>query len=124
MKKNTGVQAASRFDAVKWLVAILLIALAVVGNALFDTQPLPYRILGVIVVAGLGLAAGFSTSKGHALIELGRNAKKEIQRVVWPTRQETTQTTVIVIAAVFIVGLFLWLIDTLLGYGVFYIVNR
>ena len=111
MKKNTGVQAASRFDAVKWLVAILLIALAVVGNALFDTQPLLYRILGVIVVAGLGLVA------------LGRNAKKEIQRVVWPTRQETTQTTVIVIVAVFVVGLFLWLIDTLLSYGVYYIVN-
>lgn len=118
MKKSTGVQAASRFDAVKWLVAILLIALAVVGNTWFDTQPLPYRILGVILVAGLGLVVGFSTSKGSALIELGRNAKKEIQRVVWPTRQETTQTTAIVIVAVLIVGLVLWLIDTLLSYGV------
>ena len=118
MKKITGVQAASRFDAVKWLVAVLLVALAVVGSTQFVTQPLPYRILGVILVAGLGLAVFFSTTKGRALIELGQSAKKEIQRVVWPTRQETTQTTAIVIVAVLIVGLVLWLIDTLLSYGV------
>ena len=118
MKKNTGVQAASRFDAVKWLIAVLLVALAVVGSTQFVSQPLPYRILGVILVAGLGIAVFFSTAKGRALVELGQSAKKEIQRVVWPTRQETTQTTAIVIVAVLIVGLVLWLIDTLLSYGV------
>ena len=42
--------------------------------------------------------------------------RREIQRVVWPTRQETVQTTAIVLGAVLIVGLLLWLIDTTLGW--------
>ena len=50
-------------------------------------------------------------------MELARSAKKEIQRVVWPTRPETIQTTAIVLVAVLVVGLMLWLIDTLLGWA-------
>ncbi|WP_438879405.1 preprotein translocase subunit SecE, partial [Bacillus cereus group sp. Bce036] len=48
---------------------------------------------------------------------LAVSAKKEIQRVVWPTRPETIQTTAIVLVAVLVVGLMLWLIDTLLGWA-------
>lgn len=118
MKQNAGVQAASRFDAVKWTVALVLIALAVFGNIYFAQAPLLYRVLGVVAVAGLGVIAGFTTQKGHDLLDLARNAKKEIQRVVWPTRQETVQTTAIVMVAVLVVGLVLWLIDTLLGWAV------
>lgn len=118
MKQNAGVQAASRFDAVKWTVALVLVALAVAGNIYFAQTPLLYRVLGVIIVAGLGVVIGFTTSKGRDLLDLARNAKKEIQRVVWPTRQETVQTTAIVMVAVLVVGLVLWLIDTLLGWGV------
>lgn len=118
MKQNAEVQAASRFDAVKWTAALILVALAVAGNIYFAQTPLLYRVLGVIIVAGLGVVVGFTTSKGQGLLDLARNAKKEIQRVVWPTRQETVQTTAIVMVAVLVVGLVLWLIDTLLGWGV------
>lgn len=55
--------------------------------------------------------------KGRDLVELAISAKKEIQRVVWPTRPETIQTTAIVLVAVLVVGLMLWLIDTLLGWA-------
>ncbi|WP_027349283.1 preprotein translocase subunit SecE [Halotalea alkalilenta] len=116
MKNNAEVQTTSRHDAIKWAIAVVLVALAVAGNIYFADQPLLYRVLGVVVVAGLGVYVGFTTVKGRELIELGRSAKKEIQRVVWPTRQETIQTTAIVMVAVLIVGLVLWLIDTLLGW--------
>ncbi|ANF59389.1 preprotein translocase subunit SecE [Halotalea alkalilenta] len=116
MKNNAEVQTTSRHDAIKWAIAVVLVALAVAGNIYFADQPLLYRVLGVVVVAGLGVYVGFTTAKGRELIELGRSAKKEIQRVVWPTRQETIQTTAIVMVAVLIVGLVLWLIDTLLGW--------
>lgn len=118
MKNNAEVQATSRHDALKWVLAFVLVAIAVVGNIYFDNQPLLYRLVGVVIVGGLGVFVGFTTAKGHELIELGRNAKKEILRVVWPTRQETVQTTVIVLVAVIVVGLVLWLIDTLLGWAV------
>lgn len=118
MKNNAEVQASSHYDVPKWVVAFLLVAVAVVGNLYFSDQPLFYRLVGVVIVGGLGVFIAFTTSKGHQLVELGRNAKKEILRVVWPTRQETFQTTAIVIAAVVVVGLVLWLIDTLLGWAV------
>ncbi|MGJ8526622.1 Protein translocase subunit SecE [Halomonadaceae bacterium LMG 33818] len=116
MKNNAEVQASSNHDAIKWAIAFVLVAVAVVGNIYFDTQPLFYRLLGVVIVGGLGVFIGFKTSKGRELIDLGRNAKKEILRVVWPTKQETIQTTAIVLVAVAIVGLVLWLIDTALAW--------
>ena len=70
----------------------------------------------VVLCALAGLIA-LTTTKGRDLVELAISAKKEIQRVVWPTRPETIQTTAIVLVAVLVVGLMLWLIDTLLGWA-------
>ena len=49
------------------------------------------------------------------LIGFGREARMEVRKVVWPSRQETVQTTFMVIVAVIIIGIFLWLIDMLLA---------
>ncbi|MBZ9558966.1 MULTISPECIES: preprotein translocase subunit SecE [Modicisalibacter] len=115
MKQNAEVQE-SRHDGLKWAVVLILVALAVVGNSYFADQALLYRVLGVVAL-GLGAAAvALTTAKGRSLLELARSSRKEIQRVVWPTRQETVQTTAIVLVAVLVVGLMLWLIDTLLGW--------
>ncbi len=116
MKHNAEVQE-SRHDGLKWAVVVTLLVLAVVGNTYFAGVGLIYRVLGVValcVVAGL---LALTTSRGRELTELAKNAKKEIQRVVWPTRPETIQTTGIVLVAVLVVGLMLWLIDTLLGWA-------
>jgi preprotein translocase subunit SecE len=69
------------------------------------------------VLCALAAVIAFTTTKGQELLELARSAKKEIQRVVWPTRPETIQTTGIVLVAVLVVGLMLWMIDTLLGWA-------
>jgi len=56
---------------------------------------------------------------------LGRNvwgfvleSKQEVRKVVWPTREETFRTTLLVFGMVFIVGLILWLLDMFLFWGV------
>ncbi|KAA0013241.1 preprotein translocase subunit SecE [Billgrantia pellis] len=116
MKHNAEVQE-SRHDGLKWAVVVTLLVLAVVGNAYFADQAILYRVLGVVVLCAAAAAIALMTAKGRELAELARNAKKEIQRVVWPTRPETVQTTAIVLVAVLIVGLMLWLIDTLLGWA-------
>lgn len=43
------------------------------------------------------------------------DVRAELNRVVWPTRRDTTTTTFVVISMVISVSLFLWLVDTLLG---------
>lgn len=107
----------SRHDGLKWAVVVTLLVLAVVGNGYFSDQAILYRVLGVVVLSVTAGLIALTTTKGRELTELAVSAKKEIQRVVWPTRPETVQTTAIVLVAVLVVGLMLWLIDTLLGWA-------
>lgn len=116
MKHNAEVQE-SRHDGIKWAIVVILVVVAVVGNSYFAEQALLYRVLGVVALGLAAAALALTTAKGRSLVELARSSRKEIQRVVWPTRQETIQTTAIVLVAVLLVGLMLWLIDTLLGWA-------
>ncbi|WP_043529084.1 preprotein translocase subunit SecE [Litchfieldella xinjiangensis] len=116
MKHNAEVQE-SRHDGLKWAVVVALVVVAVVGNSYFDDQAMLYRVLGVVAMCALAAGVALTTAKGRSLVELARSSRKEIQRVVWPTRPETVQTTAIVLVAVLVVGLVLWLIDTLLGWA-------
>ncbi|QEA38066.1 preprotein translocase subunit SecE [Pistricoccus aurantiacus] len=116
MKHNAEVQE-SRHDGLKWAIVFTLVVVAVVGNSYFADQALLYRVLGVVAVSLMAAALALTTTKGRNLLELARSARKEIQRVIWPTRQETIQTTAIVLVAVLVVGLMLWLIDTFLGWA-------
>ncbi|WP_028470779.1 preprotein translocase subunit SecE [Neptunomonas japonica] len=106
----------SKFDTLKWLVVVLLVAAGVVGNSMYAEQSLLYRVIALLV---LGLVAGFvalQTEKGRAFFTLFKEAKNEVRKVVWPTRQETLQTTAMVVVVVLLIGLMLWGLDTLLGW--------
>ena len=107
---------ASRFDGLKWLVVFALIGAAVVGNSYYADQSLLYRVLGILalgVVAGL---VALQTAKGAAFWALVKGSRTEIRKVVWPTRQETVQTTMIVVVFVLLVALILWGLDSFLGW--------
>jgi preprotein translocase subunit SecE len=56
------------------------------------------------------------TAKGAAFWSLVKGSRTEIRKVVWPTRQETVQTTMIVVGFVLLVAVILWGLDTLLGW--------
>ena len=107
----------TRHDGLKWVAVVALLAVAVVANTYFSGVGLLYRVLGVVVLCVLAAAVALTTTKGRSLVTLARESKKEIQRVIWPTRPETLQTTAIVLVAVMVVGLLLWLLDTLLGWA-------
>ena len=106
----------SRFDTVKWIVVTILVAVAVVGNSYFSDQSLLYRVLGIVALAAVAALVALQTAKGAAFWTLIKGSRTEIRKVVWPTRQETVQTTLIVVAVVVVVALFLWGLDSLLGW--------
>lgn len=106
----------SPLDIVKWLLAIALFAAAVVGNYMYAEMPLLYRVLGVVALMLVSAGVAFTTFQGKAFLQLLKEANIERRKVVWPTRQETTQTTMIVVAVVFVMALILWGLDTLLGW--------
>ena len=103
-------------DTLKWLVVIVLVAVGVVGNSIFSGESLLYRVLALLALALVAGFVAFQTVKGRAFFQLFKEAKNEIRKVVWPTRQETLQTTAVVVVAVLIVGLLLWGLDSLLGW--------
>lgn len=98
-------------DTLKWVAAFALLAAAVVGNYLYGELSVVIRaaVVVVLIAAALGVAA--ITTKGKAAITFAREAKVEVRKVVWPTRQETMQTTLIVLAVSIVMALVLWGID-------------
>ena len=113
----------SRFDLLKWLLVAVLVVVAVVGNQYFSAQPILYRVLGILVMAAVAGFIALQTVKGRAFFILAKEARAEIRKVVWPSRQETTQTTLIVVAVVLVMALLLWGLDSLLGWLVSMIVG-
>lgn len=115
MKANTGSAGAS-LNGLKWLVVALLIGGAVVGNVYYADQSLLYRVIGILVLALVAAYIAVQTSQGAAFWKLSKEARTEIRKVVWPSRQESTQTTLIVVGFVVLMSLILWGLDTLLGW--------
>ena len=105
-------------DGFKWLVVVLLVAVGVGGNWYYQDQSLLYRVVGLIVLAAAAVFLAGQTVRGRAAWQLMKDARAEIRRVVWPKREETLQTTGIVLLLVVVFGLILWLLDTLLGWVV------
>lgn len=117
MKAKAEAQPAS-LDALKWFAVLLLVAVAVAGNMYYADAPMLYRVIGVVLLCGVAGVVFLRTTKGLRLTNLAREAKTEIRKVVWPTRPETVQTTLIVLAAVVIVAFSLWLIDSMLSWAI------
>ncbi len=107
---------AGRFDTLKWVVVFALVAIAVVGNSYFADESLLYRVLGIVALAIVAGLVALQTSRGAAFWELVKGSRTEIRKVVWPTRQETVQTTMIVVVFVLVVALLLWGLDAFLGW--------
>jgi preprotein translocase subunit SecE len=109
-------EAGSSLDSVKWLLVLALVAAGVYGNSYFAAESLLYRVVALLVVALVAAYIAASTAKGRAFIELGREARTEIRKVVWPTRQETLHTTLIVVVVVLLVAVLLWGLDSLVSW--------
>ncbi len=105
-------------DKLKLLVALLLIAAGVVGFYYYAEQALLYRVLVLLAVFGLSAFVAYNTQVGMETWNYGRSAIVEVRKAVWPTRKETTQTTLVVMAMVIVMGLILWVFDTFLLWAV------
>ena len=102
---------------IRWFLGIAIIGIAVYGNSYYAQEALLYRVLGVILISGLGLFVLITTVEGKESLKIILESRTEIRRVVWPTRIETTQTVLIVVVAIIICALLLWGLDSLFGWA-------
>jgi preprotein translocase subunit SecE len=105
-------------DKIKLVLAVLLVIAGVAGFYYLGDSSLLLRIGSVL--AGLVLAAvvAWTSTQGKQFVTFAQEAVVETKKVVWPSRKETIQTTGMVIAFVFVMAVFLWIVDALLAWGV------
>ena len=111
-------QPTSSFDTVKLAVALLVLIGGVVGFYYFEGESQLLRVLGLMALVVVAFFLVAVTDIGRRALGFFKDARVEVRKVVWPTRQETLQTTFMVMIMVFIVALMLWAVDSALGWGV------
>jgi len=106
-------------DKAKLVLAAALVVGALVGFCMMASRG--QIVQWLVLIAGLTAAViAFGVSEpGKQLVAFGRDAWREVKKVVWPTRKEAVQMTAYVFAFVVVMALFLWLTDKTLEW-VFY----
>lgn len=111
-------------DKVKLLIAALCVVAGVAGFYFLQEQPAVLKLASVLV--GVLLAAGvvWTTELGKRFFAFWKDSWREAKKVVWPTRNETIQTTGLVIAFAIVMALFLWMVDASLMFIIDILMGR
>jgi preprotein translocase subunit SecE len=115
---NTKVVAETNsLDTVKLAVALAMLLAGVVAFQYYADAPRLMRVGGMILDIILATVLAAQTDKGRMVIGFVRDAQIEVRKVVWPTRQETVQTTIVVMIVVVVFAFLLWVLDIFLGWA-------
>ncbi len=114
MNNKQPVQKRTSVDTAIWIVTIILIGAGLWANQHFNYIDLSLRLIAWLVLAIVIVFLVLQSHQGKALLEFARESRIELRRVVWPSRQETVRTTLLVIGMIILVGLIIWGIDTIL----------
>jgi len=98
-------------DMFKWVVVFALLAGLVTANTMYGEISVLYRAIAIVVVVAVAGFIAATTEKGSTFLSFAKESRTEVRKVVWPSRQEANQTTLIVLAATLIMALILWGLD-------------
>ena len=98
-------------DILSWL-SVVLITIGAFFCTYYYSFSGPVQAMIWVAWLVLTLTFGYFTSTGKRVYVFAQEAKTELLKVVWPTRQETIQTTTIVMVMVTLTGFILWGIDS------------
>jgi preprotein translocase subunit SecE len=118
MASKLEIKQDNRLDIPKWIAAVLIMVAGLTANYYYTQQPWPLRLLGGLFIGALICLFVFQTSQGKRLINFARESRIELRKVVWPTRQETVQTTLVIAAMVILLALILWGVDGFLLWAI------
>lgn len=98
-------------EAAKWFLALAIAAGGVAAFYHFAEWNHLLRVLMVLVAVGVAAGVAYTTAAGRFAWGFMGESRAELRKVVWPTRKETTNATMLVLVIVLIAGIVLWLID-------------
>ena len=114
MSAKSDTQAANKLDTVKLLFAVAIATAAVVLFYYYSESSLLVRVVSLLAAVGVAVAIALTTELGSSFMGFVQESRTELRKVVWPTRNETLQTSLIVILLVIVMAIFLWLLDKFL----------
>ena len=113
MTSHTETSQSGALDVIKLLVAAAAIIGGLYSYYFYEFElALPLRVLMVLVGTGAGIAIAMTSTQGKRLWHFIQGSRIEIRKVVWPTRQETTQTAIAVFVFTLIMAVFFWALDS------------
>jgi preprotein translocase subunit SecE len=116
---NARVEAVNvRFDTLKIAAAVLIVLAALAGFYAFAQYSVLLRTVGLIAAIVVAVLIALQTEQGRVAASYLRETQVEVRKVVWPTREETVQTTGIVILVVLVFAAILFVLDYFLGWAV------
>ncbi len=128
---NQPQSSASLTDILKQILSVLLVISGIAAfyyfsadHASFKEIALLYRVLGLVVLMSVVLGIVLTTELGRSVWNFAIESRQEVRKVVWPTREETIRTTLLVFAMVFIVGFILWVLDMFLFWGIRFLTGQ
>jgi preprotein translocase subunit SecE len=105
-------------DKIQIVVAVLMLFGGVAAFYVLSDKPMVIRLgamAGIVVLAGV---VGWFSEPGREFAQFGKESVEEAKKVVWPTRKEAMQSTGIIFAFVFVMAIFLWVVDWSLTFAV------
>ena len=115
MNAQTETSQGSALDIVKLLIAAVAIIGGLYSYYYYEFElALPLRVLIVLGSTGAGIAIAMTSTQGQRLWHFIQGSRVEVRKVVWPTRQETTQTAIAVFVFTLVMALFFWGLDSAL----------
>jgi len=115
---------ASHLDTVKLVLALLLVVSGIAGFYYFGEQSNLLRVIGMLIMFSLAIGLVYMTNLGQTFWGFLLGSRVELKKVVWPTKKETIQTTLIVGVMVLFIGILLWMFDSLLMWGISFVTGQ
>lgn len=104
-------QGEEKLDWLKWAVALILLVIGLVGNYYYHHISMPIRTAGWVTLLVIAGFIASKTQKGKWVVRFVHDSRLELRKVIWPTRDEIMQTTLVVAVMVVILALILWGLD-------------
>ncbi|HJP38804.1 MAG TPA: preprotein translocase subunit SecE [Gammaproteobacteria bacterium] len=104
-------------DTAKLVLAAAVLISGIFAYYYFENESLLLRVAGLLVALVIGAFVAFRSLQGQVLWRFIQSSRNELRKVIWPTRQETLQTTLTVIVFTMILGIFFWILDLILLWG-------
>jgi len=117
MTDDIKAQEAGTADKLKLAAAVVIVTGGVAAYYVLANQAIWLRwlpVIGSLLLAAVVVALSRYGSEFRRFLDL---ARIELRKIVWPTRQETLQTTLVVFGFVIVAGIFFWVLDLVLAWA-------